>query len=117
MGQETYVPCDFCTTAIASAEFTRGTAIVILKKRYCSTCMRKAVQRGKPKPITSTPPPRSRRLAIGEHGCGLYSSEEERRALLVPFVRDGLQKDQKVLYFLEKPTPERVLADFRDLNV
>jgi hypothetical protein len=116
MGLETLVPCDFCGAAIYPREFAAGTAIVVLKKRYCSQCMRRAVERGKPKPITSTPPPRSRKLVIGEHGCGLYSSEEERRALLLPFVRDGFQKQQKVLYFLEKPTPERILADFRDLE-
>jgi hypothetical protein len=117
MGLETLVPCDFCSKAINTREFAAGTAIVVLQKKYCSECMRKAVERGRPKPITSTPPPRSRRLAIGEHGCGLYSSEDERRGLLVPFVRDGIQKQQKVLYFLEKPSPERILADFRDLVV
>src|ERR1051325_6179090 len=109
MGQEASAHCDFCGAAIATEEFTRGKACVILKKRYCPACMQTAVQRGKSKHESSTPPPRPRRLALGEHGCALYTSEEERRSALAPYVRDGLQKKQKVLYFLEQPTPERIL--------
>jgi hypothetical protein len=117
MGQDSLVPCDFCGTAIATEEFTRGKACVILKKRYCPACMQTAVQRGKSKNEASTPPPRPRRLTLGEHGCAPYASEEERRAQLAPYVREGLQKQQKVLYFLEQPTPERILSDFRNAGV
>jgi MEDS: MEthanogen/methylotroph, DcmR Sensory domain len=126
------VPCDFCGIPIASEKFAQGKAIVILKKRYCAKCMQKAVQRAKtPAPAPSVPPPlpaeaatkaappaptaalkRTRRLTVGEHGCGLYASEDERRAQMIPFVKEGLLNGQRLLYFLDKPTPERILGDF-----
>jgi len=116
MGQENSVNCDFCGAEIATQEFTQGKACVILRKSYCPACMQTAVQRGKSKHETSTPPPRPRRLTLGEHGCALYMSEEERRSALAPYVRDGLHKQQKVLYFLEQPSPERILSDFRTVG-
>jgi hypothetical protein len=62
------------------------------------------------------PPPgpqATRRLRVGEHGCGFYSSEDDRRYQLGPFLRDGLQGNEKVLHFLRTPSPEKVLGDFR----
>ncbi len=126
------VPCDFCGVPITPEKFAQGKAVVILKKKYCSTCMQKAVQKGKtPAPAPSVPPPlpaeafakaappdpgpalkRTRRLSAGEHGCGLYASEDERRAQMTPFVKEGLLNGQRILYFLDKPTPERILGDF-----
>jgi hypothetical protein len=117
------VPCDFCGVPIAADKFAQGKAIVILKKKYCPKCMQKAVQKGKtPAPAPTVPPPaplapvpapkRTRRLTAGEHGCGLYASEDERRAQMAPFVKEGLLNGQRLLYFLDKPTPERILGDF-----
>jgi hypothetical protein len=125
------VPCDFCGAPITPDKFTSGKAVVLLKKRYCPTCIQKAVQK---KRQAATPPPprpaeavakagaeamakagapkRTRRLTVGEHGCGLFASEEERRAQMTPFVKEGLLNGQRVLYFLDKPTPERILGDF-----
>jgi hypothetical protein len=128
------VPCDFCGASIAPEKFAQGKAIVILKKRYCAKCMKKAVQKSKtpapaptvPAPVAPAAPPplpaeatakagapaRTRRLTAGEHGCGLFASEDERRAQMVPFVKEGLLNGQRLLYFLDKPTPERILGDF-----
>src|SRR5436190_3785749 len=119
------VPCDFCGAPIAPEKFTQGKAVVILKKKYCPQCMQKVIQKSKtpapaptipPPPAPAAPPPpapkRTRRLTVGEHGCGLFASEDERRAQMTPFVKEGLQNGQRILYFLDKPTPERILGDF-----
>jgi hypothetical protein len=68
-----------------------------------------------PKP---TPGPQAtRRLKVGEHGCGFYSSEEDRRYQLGPYLRDGLEGNEKVLHFLRAPSPEKILGDFRAANL
>jgi hypothetical protein len=66
------------------------------------------------------PPPgpqATRRLRVGEHGCGFYSSEEDRRYQLGPYLRDGLEGNEKVLHFLRAPSPEKILGDFRAAGV
>jgi len=37
-------------------------------------------------------------LEAGERLCCLYASEEERRAALIPFLRQGLERGEQVLY-------------------
>lgn len=129
--------CDFCGARIYPLELTEGRAVVIFQKRYCPSCMAEAIRRSKSKrqaPSSVTPPgipaaavsqaaglessPRStRRLKIGEHGCGLYGSEEERRAQVGPYLREGLESGEKVVYFLKMPTPEKILGDFREVGL
>src|SRR4051812_20459386 len=97
------VPCDFCGAPIAPEKFTQGKAVIILKKKYCPKCMKKVIQKSKtPAPAPTVPPPpapkRTRRLTAGEHGCGLFASEEERRAQMTPFVKEGLLNGQRILY-------------------
>src|SRR6516162_382392 len=102
------VSCDFCGVPIAPEKFAQGKAVVILRKKYCPKCIQTAVLKGRmPAPPPTLPPPpvpppapkRTRRLTVGEHGCGLYASEEERRAQMLPFVREGLLNGQRLLYF------------------
>jgi signal transduction histidine kinase len=50
------------------------------------------------------------RLQAGDHLCCLYASEEEHRALLSPFMRQGLERHEKVLYLLDDHTAEQILA-------
>ena len=110
--------CDFCGVPIPPEKFTQGKAVVLLRKKYCPACIQRAVEKSKAAPPPAPPPPpapapkRTRRLSVGEHGCGLYASEDDRRAQMTPFVREGLLHGQRVLYFLERPTPERILGDF-----
>lgn len=40
----------------------------------------------------------------GDHLCCLYRTEEERRSLLTPFLRAGLEGCEKVLYVLDTST-------------
>lgn len=53
-------------------------------------------------------------LEPGDHLCCLYETEEEHRALLTPFLRQGLERGQKVLYVVDARTAETVLAYLRD---
>lgn len=59
----------------------------------------------KPRTIASLEP--------GDHLCCLYETEEERRALLTPFLRQGLEYGQKVLYIVDARTAQAVLDDLR----
>ncbi len=53
-------------------------------------------------------------LEPGDHLCCLYQTEEEHRAVLTPFLRQGLERDEKVLYILDAHTPEAILGYLRD---
>jgi signal transduction histidine kinase len=50
------------------------------------------------------------RLQPGDHLCCLYASEEEHRALLSPFLRQGLERHEKVLYIVDGHTAGQILA-------
>ena len=53
-------------------------------------------------------------LAPGDHLCCLYETEEEHRAVLTPFLRRGLERGEKVLYFVDARTAEAVLTYLRE---
>lgn len=121
--------CDFCSRPIAPDDLAEGRAVVVFQKRYCPACMSAAIQKrtsnpakapepaplpaAKPAPI----PQATRRLRLGEHGCGFYSSEEDRRHHLGPYLREGLEGHEKVLHFVRNPTPEKLLGDFRAAGI
>ena len=49
------------------------------------------------------------KLQAGDHLCCLYASEEEHRALLSPFIRQGLERYEKVVYLVDDHTTEQIL--------
>jgi PAS domain S-box-containing protein len=53
-------------------------------------------------------------LECGDHFCFLYETDEEHQALLTPFLRQGLERDEKVLYILDAHTAEAILGYLRD---
>ncbi len=53
----------------------------------------------------------------GEHLCFIYKTEKEHRALLTPFMRQGLERGEKVLYILDTHTREKVLKYLLDDGV
>ena len=53
-------------------------------------------------------------LVPGDHLCCLYETEEEHRAVLTPFLRQGLERGEKVLYIVDARTAEAVLAYLRE---
>ncbi len=50
----------------------------------------------------------------GDHLCCLYETEAEHRALLTPFLRQGLERGEKVLYMVDAHTAETILCYLRD---
>jgi hypothetical protein len=53
-------------------------------------------------------------LMPGDHLCCIYSSEDEHRALLTPYLRQGLEYNQRVLYIVDAHTAKEVLGYLRD---
>jgi signal transduction histidine kinase len=53
-------------------------------------------------------------LGPGDHLCILYETEEEHRALLTPFLRQGLERGEKVLYVVDAHAARTVLDYLRD---
>lgn len=49
-------------------------------------------------------------LHAGDHLCGLFESEEEHRALLSSFMRQGLERYEKMAYIVDDRAPEQVTA-------
>lgn len=53
-------------------------------------------------------------LQPGDHLCCLYETEEEHRALLTPYLRQGIERGEKVVYIVDARTAETVLGYLRD---
>lgn len=56
-------------------------------------------------------------LPPGDHLCCLYETDEEHRAVAIPFLRQGLEQGQKVLHIIDVRTSQRVLEDLRQTGV
>ncbi len=50
----------------------------------------------------------------GDHLCFIYETEKEHQALLTPFMRQGLELGEKVLYIIDDHTKKEVLNYLRD---
>ncbi len=48
-------------------------------------------------------------ITPGEHLCCMYLTDEEHRDIVVSFIRDGLQRGDKVVYITDSSTQETVL--------
>ena len=48
-------------------------------------------------------------LAIGDNACFIYGSDEEHAAVVVPFVRAGLEKQERVLYIHDERSRDSVI--------
>ena len=53
-------------------------------------------------------------LKPGDHLCLIYDTEKEHRAVLTPFLRQGLERGEKVIYIADTRTPEAVLSYLHD---
>jgi PAS domain S-box-containing protein len=58
-------------------------------------------------------------LKSGDHLCYIYETEEEHRTVLTPFLRQGLERGEKVIYIVDHHPSEMILGYLRDdeLNV
>jgi len=50
----------------------------------------------------------------GDHLCFLYETEEEHRAVLTPFLRQGLEYGDKIIYLLDHHAPETIFKYLED---
>lgn len=55
-------------------------------------------------------------LEPGDHLCCLYETEKEHRTLLMSFLRQGLERGEKVLYVVDDCLPETILGYLRDTS-
>jgi DNA-binding CsgD family transcriptional regulator len=53
-------------------------------------------------------------LGKGDHACCLYETEEELWAVVTPFLHQGLERDEKVLYIVDTHIAEDILNHLRD---
>jgi PAS domain S-box-containing protein len=53
-------------------------------------------------------------LRPGDHLCCLYETEEEHRAVFTPFLRQGLERGEKVLYLVDVHDTTTILDYLRD---
>ena len=53
-------------------------------------------------------------LEAGDHLCCIYETEAEHRAILTPFLRQGLERGEKVIYIVDARTAETILGYLRD---
>ncbi len=53
-------------------------------------------------------------LKKGDHLCCLYDTEDEHRHLLTPYIRQGLNRHQKVIYITDAHTADQVLGYLED---
>jgi len=60
---------------------------------------------------------RLRDLEPGDHLCCIYKTAEDHRALLTSFIREGLERGEKVLYIVDVSTADQVLKYLRDDGV
>jgi PAS domain S-box-containing protein len=49
-------------------------------------------------------------LRPGDHLCCLYETEEEHRSVLIPFLRQGLERAEKVIYIADARSMETILG-------
>ncbi|MEW6544745.1 MAG: MEDS domain-containing protein [Nitrospirota bacterium] len=70
----------------------------------------------RPDPTAASPDvmPTLANLKPGAHLCSLYETEEEHRTLLTPFLRQGLERGEKVLYIVDARTADAILAYLRN---
>jgi len=56
-------------------------------------------------------------LRSGDHICWVYGSDEEHREVLTYFVKDGLNRDERVLYLSRRFTADKVMEYLREEGV
>ncbi|MEI7742843.1 MAG: MEDS domain-containing protein, partial [Chloroflexota bacterium] len=53
-------------------------------------------------------------VQAGDHICCVYETDAELRATVTPFLREGLERGEKVVYIVDARTAEMVLVSLRD---
>ena len=53
-------------------------------------------------------------LVPGNHVCSLFETDEEHRALMTSFIRQGLERNEKVIYIVDTRSANKVINYLRD---
>jgi PAS domain S-box-containing protein len=53
-------------------------------------------------------------LKPGDHLCCIYKNDREHRALLTPFMRQGLDRGEKIIYVVDAHSAEQILSYLRE---
>jgi signal transduction histidine kinase len=61
--------------------------------------------------------PSTRNLQPGDHVCAIFQGDEERRAVVGPFLQDGLVAGDKVVYVVDQRPPGSALEELRALGM
>ena len=56
----------------------------------------------------------SAEMGPGDHVCWVYETDEQFRAMVTPFLCQGLEQDEKVIYIVDELSAERVLCYLRN---
>jgi nitrogen-specific signal transduction histidine kinase len=59
----------------------------------------------------------SAEMGPGDHVCWVYETDEQFRAMVTPFLCQGLEQDEKVIYIVDELSAERVLSYLRNEEV
>ena len=53
-------------------------------------------------------------LRHGDHLCCIYENDEEHRALITPFISQGLHLGEKIFYIVDARTAEEIISYLRE---
>ena len=56
-------------------------------------------------------------LELGDHLLCFYESEEEHRSLFTPFIRHGINRNEKIIYAYDAHTPETIKGYMQDAGI
>jgi hypothetical protein len=59
----------------------------------------------------------SERFPAGTHMCLIYSDEQERRDIVSKYLKGGLSADEKVAYFVDEASPEKLLTWLAEMGI
>lgn len=56
-------------------------------------------------------------LKPGDHLCCIYETEQEHRTLLTPFMKQGLDRGEKIVYIVDARSAEQILSYLREVGL
>lgn len=56
-------------------------------------------------------------MTTGDHYCGIYRTDEDHRAIIIDFIRDGVRKHEKMFYIVNIQTAAQLKATFESANI
>lgn len=57
------------------------------------------------------------RMQAGDHYCGIYRTDDDHRALIIDFIRQGIQRHEKMIYLVNLQTAAHLRSTLLDAGV